>query len=30
MALETTTHGQQIFGGHGYIGEWGQEQLIRD
>jgi hypothetical protein len=30
MALETTTHGQQIFGGHGYIREWGQEQLIRD
>jgi alkylation response protein AidB-like acyl-CoA dehydrogenase len=30
MALETTTHGQQIFGGHGYVREWGQEQLIRD
>ncbi|QKE63508.1 acyl-CoA dehydrogenase C-terminal domain-containing protein [Aquipseudomonas campi] len=30
MGLETTTHGQQIFGGHGYIREWGQEQLIRD
>jgi alkylation response protein AidB-like acyl-CoA dehydrogenase len=30
MALETTVHGQQIFGGHGYIREWGQEQLIRD
>ena len=28
--LETTVHGQQIFGGHGYIREWGQEQLIRD
>ena len=30
MALESTIHGQQIFGGHGYIREWGQEQLIRD
>ena len=23
-------HGQQVFGGHGYIREWGQEQLVRD
>ena len=30
MALETTVHGQQIFGGHGFIREWGQEQLVRD
>ncbi|MBK5351073.1 acyl-CoA dehydrogenase C-terminal domain-containing protein [Pseudomonas sp. TH41] len=30
VALETTVHGQQIFGGHGFIREWGQEQLIRD
>jgi alkylation response protein AidB-like acyl-CoA dehydrogenase len=30
MGLETTIHGQQIFGGHGYIREWGQEQLVRD
>jgi alkylation response protein AidB-like acyl-CoA dehydrogenase len=30
MALETTLHGQMIFGGHGYIREWGQEQLVRD
>ena len=30
MGLETTIHGQQIFGGHGFIREWGQEQLIRD
>ena len=22
--------GQQVFGGHGYIREWGQEQLVRD
>ncbi|MFJ7144767.1 acyl-CoA dehydrogenase C-terminal domain-containing protein [Pseudomonas protegens] len=30
LGLETTIHGQQIFGGHGYIREWGQEQLVRD
>ena len=30
MGLEVTVHGQQIFGGHGYIREWGQEQLVRD
>ncbi|WP_263144456.1 acyl-CoA dehydrogenase C-terminal domain-containing protein [Pseudomonas sp. RIT-PI-AD] len=30
MGLEATLHGQQIFGGHGYIREWGQEQLVRD
>lgn len=30
MGLETTVHGQQVFGGHGYIREWGQEQLVRD
>ncbi|GLS25069.1 acyl-CoA dehydrogenase C-terminal domain-containing protein [Marinibactrum halimedae] len=29
-ALETTVIGQQVFGGHGYIAEWGQEQLVRD
>jgi len=29
-ALETTVTGQQIFGGHGFIREWGQEQLVRD
>jgi len=28
--LETTIHGQQIYGGHGYVREWGQEQLVRD
>jgi len=28
--LESTVHGQQVFGGHGYIREWGQEQLVRD
>ncbi len=30
MGLETTVHGQQIFGGHGFVREWGQEQLVRD
>jgi len=29
-AFETTVTGQQIFGGHGFIREWGQEQLVRD
>lgn len=28
--LETTILGQQIFGGHGFVREWGQEQLVRD
>lgn len=28
--LETTLHGQQILGGHGYVREWGQEQWVRD
>ncbi len=30
MGLETTSLGIQIFGGHGYIREWGMEQLMRD
>jgi hypothetical protein len=29
-ALECAIHGQQVFGGHGFIREWGQEQLVRD
>lgn len=29
-ALIAAIDGQQIFGGHGYIREWGQEQLVRD
>ncbi|AOS96711.1 Acyl-CoA dehydrogenase [Microbulbifer aggregans] len=28
--LDCTVLGQQVFGGHGYIREWGQEQLVRD
>lgn len=29
-AQESTSHGIQIYGGHGYISEWGMEQLARD
>ena len=25
-----TNHGMQVFGGHGFIREWGMEQLVRD
>ncbi len=28
--LESCIIGQQVFGGHGFIREWGQEQLVRD
>lgn len=28
--LDATIIGQQVFGGHGFIREWGQEQLVRD
>jgi len=28
--FETTNHGVQIFGGHGFIREWGMEQFVRD
>ncbi|PWW10593.1 MULTISPECIES: acyl-CoA dehydrogenase C-terminal domain-containing protein [Pseudidiomarina] len=28
--FEATVLGQQVFGGHGFIREWGQEQLVRD
>ena len=27
---ETATKAQQVFGGHGYIREWGMEQFVRD
>ncbi len=30
LGFENTVTGQQVFGGHGYICEWGQEQLVRD
>jgi len=29
-ALESAVAGQQVFGGHGFIREWGQEQYVRD
>eukprot|EP00003_Mantamonas_plastica_P026095 TRINITY_DN5244_c0_g2_i1.p2 TRINITY_DN5244_c0_g2~~TRINITY_DN5244_c0_g2_i1.p2 ORF type:complete len:597 (-),score=97.14 TRINITY_DN5244_c0_g2_i1:2441-4231(-) len=29
-ALDACVIGQQVFGGHGFIREWGQEQLVRD
>ncbi len=28
--FDTTVLGQQVFGGHGYVREWGMEQLVRD
>ncbi len=30
LAVECTYHALQIYGGHGYIAEWGMEQLARD
>jgi alkylation response protein AidB-like acyl-CoA dehydrogenase len=30
LGLESTILAQQVFGGHGYIREWGVEQLVRD
>ncbi|WP_218352306.1 acyl-CoA dehydrogenase family protein [Alteromonas lipotrueiana] len=30
MGLESASLGVQVFGGHGYIREWGMEQLMRD
>lgn len=30
LGFESAVAGQQILGGHGYIREWGQEQLVRD
>ncbi|BFM15527.1 phenylacyl-CoA dehydrogenase [Maricurvus nonylphenolicus] len=29
-AIEATSHGVQVYGGHGFIQEWGMEQLSRD
>lgn len=28
--FDTCVLGQQVFGGHGYVREWGMEQLVRD
>ncbi|MDN3523711.1 acyl-CoA dehydrogenase C-terminal domain-containing protein [Halomonas sabkhae] len=30
VGFEATNEGVQIFGGHGFIQEWGMEQLVRD
>jgi len=30
IGLEACVNAQQVFGGHGYIREWGVEQLVRD
>jgi alkylation response protein AidB-like acyl-CoA dehydrogenase len=30
MATEVTNIGIQVYGGHGYVREWGMEQLVRD
>jgi len=30
IGLDLTVVGQQVFGGHGYVREWGQEQWVRD
>ena len=30
VCLEATSYGIQVFGGHGYIKEWGQERHFRD
>lgn len=30
LAIEAAKHGQQIYGGHGYIKEWGMELIARD
>ena len=30
MGYEAANHGMQVFGGHGYIKEWGMEQIVRD
>lgn len=30
VGFESTNEGVQVFGGHGFIREWGMEQLVRD
>jgi alkylation response protein AidB-like acyl-CoA dehydrogenase len=30
MGFENTVKAQQVYGGHGYIREWGMEQFVRD
>lgn len=30
LGFDSTVQAQQVFGGHGYIAEWGMEQFVRD
>ncbi|MFT6153679.1 MAG: alkylation response protein AidB-like acyl-CoA dehydrogenase [Bermanella sp.] len=30
VGYEAANHGVQVFGGHGFIAEWGMEQIVRD
>jgi len=30
VGFESANHGMQVYGGHGYISEWGMEQNVRD
>ncbi|ENW98125.1 MAG: acyl-CoA dehydrogenase C-terminal domain-containing protein [Acinetobacter sp.] len=30
LGLEAANHGMQVYGGHGFIKEWGMEQIARD
>ncbi len=30
VGFESANHGVQVFGGHGFISEWGMEQIVRD
>ncbi len=30
VGYEAANHGMQVFGGHGFIAEWGMEQIVRD
>ena len=30
LGYEAANHGMQVYGGHGYIKEWGMEQIVRD
>ena len=30
VGFESANNGLQVFGGHGYIKEWGLEQIVRD
>ena len=30
IGYEAANHGVQVFGGHGFIAEWGMEQIVRD